>query len=912
MQYVLVLYSCYSTMTLALGSRLGAYEIVAVIGAGGMGEVYRARDSRLGRDIAVKVLPVEAANNAERRDRFEREAKAVAALNHPNIVTIHAVEESGGVPFFAMEFIEGQTLRDVIPARGLPLDRLLKIAIPLTDAVGAAHQRGILHRDLKPTNVMVTVEGRVKVLDFGLAKLKEAWQPAPDGLEPTMDATGEGRIFGTVAYMSPEQAEGKPVDQRSDVFSLGVVLYEMATGERPFKGDTSVSTISAILKDTPSSVTDLRPELPRDLARIVKHALSKDPEHRYQTAKDLRNDLEVLKEDLDSGELRLTSAGPASLVRRRPWWIWATGVVAAGALVAAGMLVSRQTKVPEATTAARAFGEVNLTRLTSDGNAGLAVAISPDGRYVAQAFIEQGRQGLRVRQVDGSATVQVVPPDDIQIRGATFTPDGNRLCYIAYKTGGGVATLFEVPVLGGTPRRLLEDVDTEPGFSPDARHFAFVRGFPGNSAKLLVANADGTGERTLAVRQKPTEFLLTAAPWSPDGKVIAAAAYDKPLGKVALLAMNPDTGAAQFIGSKRWDDVTAIRWLPAAAGLLITADDSGVNASGQVWLVDYPAGTVRRITNDLAAYSRLSLTADARTLVAIRSESHGSLWVAPAGQPDRAARVPGVHETMATDPIRWTADGRIVYSATVGGHCGIWTTRPDGGGLQQLTASSGAEGSASVAPDNRHVVFQSTRDGGTRIWRMDADGDRQTPLTSGPADWSPMVSGDSKSVYYQRGDLPSLPMYRVPMDGGAPTPFLQPADGTQLGTLTACWPVWLSPDGTLLLVQCWDQNEGRTRRAVIAADGRSAARPVDVPISLDRSDSWAWTPDGRAVTFVKMTGGAPSIWRHPIDGGTATRVSSVAAGDPITAHAWSPDGKLLAMVRSITARDVVVLKDLRR
>jgi serine/threonine protein kinase/roadblock/LC7 domain-containing protein len=900
-------------MTLTPGSRLGPYEIVATLGSGGMGEVYRARDTRLGRDIAIKVLPIDPAADQERRDRFEREARAVAALNHPNIVTIHAVEESDGVPFFTMECIEGQTLRDLIPERGLPLDQLLKIAIPLTDAVGAAHQRGILHRDLKPANVMVTAEGRVKVLDFGLAKLKEASLPAPDALQPTALATGEGRIFGTVAYMSPEQAEGKPVDQRSDVFSLGVVLFEMATGERPFKGDTSVSTISAILKDTPSSVTNLRPELPRDLGRIVKHALSKDPEHRYQTAKDLRNDLETLKEDLDSGELRVASTRPAPLVRRRPWWMWAAGVAGACALVAAGMLVSRQTKTPEPLIVPRPFADIKLTRLTSDGNAGIASAISPDGRYVAHAFIEQGRQGLRVRQVDGSATVQVVAADDVQIHGVTFTPDGNRIHYIAYKTGGGIATLYEVPVLGGTPRRLLEDIDREPSFSPDATRFAFIRGFPGKSSIILIANADGTGERTLAVRQNPTQFLLAGAQWSPDGRVIAAAAYDKPLGKVALLAISADTGAVEPIGSKRWDDVSAIRWLPAAAGLLVTADDASVNAFGQIWMVDYPGGTVRRITNDLAGYGSLDLTADARTLAATRAESRGSLWVGPAGQPDRAAHIAGTSDTVASARIRWTADGRIVYSAVVGGHYGIWTTRPDGTDVRQLTASAGTDGWASVAPDNQRVVFQSTRDGSTRIWRMDADGGRQTPLTSGPSDWNPVVAGDSKSVYYVRGDQPFQPMYRVPMDGGAPTPFLLPVqDGKPPSVPASFTPLWLSPDGTLLLAQYWNEKEGRTRVAIVAADERSVARPLNVAVELGRSDSMAWTPDGRAITFVKAAGGAPNIWRQPIDGGAPTRVTNFTAGDPIAAHAWSPDGKLLAMVRSVTARDVVVIRDLTK
>ena len=672
-------------MVLSPGARLGPYEIQAAIGAGGMGEVYKARDARLGRDIAIKVLPVEASMDTERRDRFEREARAIAALNHPNIVTIHAVEESGGVPFFTMEYIEGKTLRDLIPAHGLPLDQLLKIAIPLTDAVAAAHEHGILHRDLKPANVMVTAEGRVKVLDFGLAKLKEALVRMPDGSQLTREATGEGRILGTVAYMSPEQAEGKPVDQRSDVFSLGVVLYEMVTGQRPFKGDTSVSIISSILKDTPGSVTDLRPELPRDLGKIIKHALNKDPEHRYQTAKDLRNDLEALKEDLDSGELRTSTTRPAPGLRpSRPWWMWAGALLVAVGLVVAGIFVSRSLKKPEPAAAARPFGEIKLTRLTSDGNVGGAVAVSPDGRYVAYAFVEGNRQGLRVRQTDTSAAVQVVAPEETTfgIVGVTFTPDGSRLYYLRYEKDRGIANLYEVPVLGGTaPRKLLEDVDRGVGFSPDGKRFSFLRGFPGKSSEILVANADGTGQRTLAARKAPNLFVYVSPAWSPDGRVVAAAAYDGTDGRMVVMAIDAATGAMQPIGAKRWDAISSLCWLPAAGRLLVSATDRAVNESLQLWIVDSQSGSVRRITNDLASYGRPAVTADGRTLVAARGETTGSLWVGPAGQPDRAAPlttgVPG-NVWGNGDSVGWTADGRIVYTAKTGDNFDVWSVRVDG------------------------------------------------------------------------------------------------------------------------------------------------------------------------------------------------------------------------------------------
>ena len=293
-----------------IGQTLGPYQIRSLLGRGGMGEVYRATDTRLGRDVALKILPVEVQTDADRRGRFEREARAIAAIDHPNVVTVHAVEEIDGSLVLTMELVEGRTLGEVIPEDGLALDRLLDLAIPLADALAAAHARGVTHRDLKPANVMVDRNGRVRVLDFGLAKVAGAQE---DDLTVAVEATAEGRVLGTTAYMSPEQAEGKPVDPRSDVFSLGVLLYQMASGQRPFAGDTPISTITSILRDEPVPVGDLKPDLPAQLGRIVRRCLQKDPEQRYESAKGLKFELEGLREDTSSPE---GAARPTP--RRRP------------------------------------------------------------------------------------------------------------------------------------------------------------------------------------------------------------------------------------------------------------------------------------------------------------------------------------------------------------------------------------------------------------------------------------------------------------------------------------------------------------------------------------------------------------------------------------------------------------------
>jgi non-specific serine/threonine protein kinase len=309
-----------------IGKSLAHYEILEQLGSGGMGDVYRARDTRLNREVALKVLPAEFSQDEARRRRFLREAQAIAALKHPNIVTVHAVEESDGVDFIAMELVDGDTLARRIPPGGVTLDDFFGYAIPLADAISSAHDQGITHRDLKPANVMLDRDGRLKVLDFGLAKLLSP--PGDDAdAETVVDSgdTGVGQVVGTTAYMSPEQAEGKPIDHRSDIFSLGIVLYELATGERPFKGDTQISTISAILKDQPKHISEVRREMPRHVGRIVNRCLEKSPDRRFQSAKDVRNDLESLKREIDSGELTAemesgvaTTAAPPASGRRVP------------------------------------------------------------------------------------------------------------------------------------------------------------------------------------------------------------------------------------------------------------------------------------------------------------------------------------------------------------------------------------------------------------------------------------------------------------------------------------------------------------------------------------------------------------------------------------------------------------------
>ena len=493
-------------MSLAPGTHLGPYEIVALLGTGGMGEVYRGRDPRLGRDVAIKVLPSAFADDAERVRRFEQEARAAAALNHPNIVTIYSVEKNDGVLFLTMEVVEGRSL--AIPKGGFAVNELLTIAIPLADAVAAAHEKGITHRDLKPGNVMIGAAGhtgRVKVLDFGLAKLIDpGLASAGASTMPASPSTAEGRIVGTVAYMSPEQAAGKAIDSRSDLFSLGVVLYEMATGQKPFNGDTGVAVLSSILKDTPASVTDLNRALPRELGRIIRRCLVKDPSRRYQTAADLRNDLEELKHELDSGVAVAADAATGASRFSIPWRTIAILVALASAVAFAWLQLRPADR-------GSASGEQLFTQLTTQPGRQQFPSISPDGQWIVYDGNQAGNSDIYLQSVGGQNPINLTkdsPDDDTQ---PAFSPDGERIAFRSERQGGGI---FVMGRTGESVRRITDNGYT-PAWSPDGTQLVFATSPPGvfrvgPSDLWIVTLASGD-------RRRVSDHKGIQPSWSPHG-----------------------------------------------------------------------------------------------------------------------------------------------------------------------------------------------------------------------------------------------------------------------------------------------------------------------------------------------------------------------------------------------------------
>jgi Tol biopolymer transport system component/predicted Ser/Thr protein kinase len=757
-----------------IGTTLGHYRVDRELGSGGMGEVYAAEDLKLHRQVALKVLSAPLAGDAERRQRFEREAQAVAALNHPNIVTIHSVEQSGDVHFLTMELVAGKPLSELIPPRGLPLERVLKVAIPLADAVSAAHQRGITHRDLKPANIMIADDGRVKVLDFGLAKLKESPAANAATMLATQSLTGEGRILGTVAYMSPEQAEGRPVDHRSDIFSLGIVLYEMATGERPFKGDTSVSVLSSILKDTPRAITEVNHELPRDLGRIVRRCLMKDPEQRYQSAKDIRNDLEEVKQGLESGEIA-AGAAAAPVHRRRPMLLAAT--VAAIAVAAVALWLWLRDRTPAGPI------EATFTQLTGQKEIEQFPSLSPDGRWIVYAGNASGNFDIYLQSVSGQTPINLTKDtngdDDLQ---PAFSPDGETIAFRSDRDGGGIFVMGRT----GESLRRITDAGYNPAWSPNGREIVYASesmidspGARGPRSDLWVLDV-ASGER----RKIATDDALQPY-WSPHGFRIAywsAVGRQRQRDIFTISADGRDPVRVTDDAAIDWNPV----WSPDGRHLYFSSERGG---SMNLWRVpiDERSGRVLGALQPVTAPARfagqLTISADGRR-IAYSSIEFAANVQRLAFDPDKE-RIIGEPHWVTSGSKLWmyvdvSPDGERVVLTSGRPQEDVFIARADGTGLRQLTNDVALDRDPQWSPDGRRISFYSNRGGSWDAWRINPDGSGLTALTKKSGAHYPTWSPDgSKMAFSEIVDVVRVSVFdpRAPWESQTPERLPNPPSG---------------------------------------------------------------------------------------------------------------------------------------
>ncbi len=869
------------------GTQLGRYAIMALLGAGGMGEVYRARDTQLPRMVAIKVLPAHLSSDLSRKQRFEREAQAISSLQHPHICTLYDVGHQGGTDFLVMEYLEGETLSSRLARGPLPPEQTLRYGTEVADALDAAHHRGIIHRDLKPGNVFVTAHGECKVLDFGLAKLGEETTFPTEG--PTLNRpellTSAGTAMGTVAYMSPEQARGEPLDARTDIFSLGTVLYEMATGKLAFAGKTSAIVFKAILDEMPPAPTKLNPALPKRLDEIVGKALEKDRDLRYQSAADLRTDLKRLKRDSESARTNVVRPSHEQTPGRR-----VVRVVAAVALVTllVGLIaiVSRRGSRTEQKPPLNTQG-MAVTKLTDVGNIGLAT-VSPDGRYVAYS-IRGAQQSLWVRQVTTESKVQVIPPSGAVFSSITFSPDSNSIYFS--RDNGDVYVVF---VLGGTAKLILQDLYSGVGISPDNKKLAFLRG-SSPATRLMLANSDGSGEYVVAEHKNGLWFNSRTAPsWSPDGSLVAVSAVQ--LSGNAIFVCPADGGKPIIIPFPY--PVGATAWLSNGMGLLVTAATTenlllfGLN---QIWYQPFPQGEPQKVTNDANGYGSMSLTADGKLLATVQRDWSSTVFVALASNPDQgtpisAARSEGIG-------LEWMPDGRLLLQDL---RSQFSVAMPVGMSRDPLFHEEVFPGGFSVCGNGRFIVFdRQARGNRSTIWRVDASGRNLKQLTTGDADNSPDCSPDGAWVIYSSTLENGYRLMRVPIDGGPSVNLIE-----RPGVFGR-----YSPDGKQIAIFQWGGTgtEETTTLAIMSSQGGQTVKKFAIPsagLIPDNQFKVLWKPDGTELTYALEQGPTINLWNQPVSGGPPHQITYFP--DRIIAFAWSPDGKQLAFTRATTSSDVVL------
>jgi serine/threonine protein kinase/Tol biopolymer transport system component len=938
---------------LTAGSKLGRYEIRSQIGSGGMGEVYLALDSKLERSVALKILPEQVSADHGRMVRFTQEAKSASALNHPNIITIHEVEHADGVNFIVMEFVDGETLRQHVARTRMSVPEVLDVVIQLASALAAAHEAGIVHRDIKPDNIMLRRDGIVKVLDFGLAKLTEkAFSIDPEAPTRALVNTAPGMVMGTASYMSPEQARGIEVDARTDIWSAGILLYEMLTGRVPFTGNTTSDVIASILKTTPVALSRVDGDIPQRLDEVVTKALEKDREERYQGIRDLLVDLRKLKKriefqaELERSETpslpktpdRQTKQTATESASPGPSTNTITAQPASGAeyivdnlkqhkrALFAGLLVLvtaavgiffwfKNARRSDPGAAEPSFASFKLTRLTGTGKARHA-AISPDGNYVVHVVDDSGKQSLWVRQVATSSNVQIVPPAEVNYWGITFSRDGNYIYYVFRQSGAGVGFLFRVPTLGGPPVKLVEDVDSPVTLSPDGKQIAFVRWNPrqGDNA-VWIANVDGSAQRRIAIRKFQEQFGAPAdsfnegsgPSWSPDGKTIACSLTTTENGITSrnVVAINATDGSQKLVSSQKWASIGRMTWLTSGVGLLLTARNQPSSPSNQIWYVSYATGQARQVTNDLSNYTDVTLTSQSSTIAVIQSDIESHVWVAPEGDAGRARQV-GSSQNERVGGVAIGPGGRVVYVSALGGNnLDIWIADADGSNARQLTTDGYAEINPAVSPDGRYIVFASNRTGDYHLWRINIDGNDARQLTNGDGEHSAGFSPDGQwIVYYWETGLDLL--WKMPVEGG---------NALKLGAFDSNWPT-VSPDGKHIAAWTYSDyiREGvtasRNQLLILSFETGQVVKVLEVPQSSQVSSNLQWSGDGRAVMFVDVKSGVANIWSQPIDGGAAKQLTSFKS-DLIISFAWSRDGKELVCSRGSVTSDVVLMTDIK-
>jgi serine/threonine protein kinase len=851
-----------------------------------MGEVYRAHDLLLKREIAVKILPDSYSSDSERLRRFQQEAEAAAALNHPNILTVHQVGRQDNISYIVTELLQGETLREKLQRGPLPVGTAIDYAVQIARGLDTAHEKGIVHRDLKPENLFVTKDGRVKILDFGLAKLTQPQSNSAATTQAAVQDTTPGAVMGTVGYMSPEQVRGQAADARSDIFAFGAVLFEMLTGNHAFHGTTYADTVSAVLNQDPP-VSQLTANQPPGLQRIIRRCLQKEPEQRFHSAADLAFAIEALS-DVPSG---IQPSAPIRDSHSLRWVKW--GVAAAVVLAAVSIGWYR---LRSSSTTGGGLPPLEIRALTESGKVDRAAA-TPDGRYIVYVKRDAGQSELRLLQVATERDVQVLSPSPNRIRNVRFSPDGNFI-YLLRQLDTSDQNLigvyhalgvYRVATLGGPVTPLTTDAtEWSVTVSPDGKQIAYIAQTQ-NESQIVSVDPNGANRRILA--RRPLEFRFWFVEWSPLPGTLAAVAIGKE--DMGLVRVELPAGSIRELSMSGWSALGQPAWSPD--GATIFSPGYAINGTSmQIWAFDAHTGAHRSLTSGATDYSQWSLSGTATgDLIAASNTAATTLWVKDqSAQPHPITALRG----EGSESVVWV-NGRVLTSNI----SEMMVHDMDGRNPTKLRSYSQLY--RQLARCGPGMVAYYAANDGPQIYvvRTDVVTGSTTKLTDGPEDESPSCTADGATLVYLRCvNTSRCFITRKSVDSG------KTIDLYELGYDD--YSPAVSPDGTKVSFLRKPDGKGSYEWAIVPLSGGSPQK-LNIQVPTAGALKYAWSPDGKSILYVHEENGVGNIWSAPLDG-KAPRKLTAFDSEAILAFDVSPDNRL-AISRGSYVRDVVLIKNVR-